>query len=212
MKTSISKIISAGFGLVIALPALACMPPTPENTLLARLDNIEPSNNVQSYTQEKHGYLLDFSHPSFIFKSLSGRAVSRIPNQFEATFNPKNVKPHDLVMALADYYDGGHQENYRIYAIAPVTCQNNRIELGKPILAPDNPGWNRQTHRCGVSNDTGILDGTLGDKSQTEYLAEIQAKYPTCEALYKAYPDSIASKQSAVKQTGFWHWLKQLFN
>ena len=115
-------------------------------------------------------------------------------------------------MALADYYDGGHQENYRIYAIAPVTCQNNRIELGKPILAPDNPGWNRQTQRCGVSNDTGILDGTLGDKSQTEYLAEIQAKYPTCEALYKAYPDSIASKQSAMKQTGFWHWLKQLFN
>lgn len=70
MKASISKIISACFGLVIALPALACMAPTPENTLLARLDNIEPSSNVQSYTQEKHDYLLDFSHPNFIFKSL----------------------------------------------------------------------------------------------------------------------------------------------
>lgn len=29
-------------------------------------------------------------------------------------------------------------------------------KLGRAILAPDNPGWNRQARRCGVSRDTGI--------------------------------------------------------
>lgn len=191
--------------------SFACAPLTPNTTMLARLEAIKPSAEVQSYTTDKQGYLLYFSHPNFVFRSFWDSLSKKVPTQFEATFNPTNVKPHDLIIALSDYYNGSKPQEHRIYAIAPVTCQNNVIKLGRPILAPDNPGWNRQTARCGVSKNTGILDAFIGDKSQADYLKELQAKYPTCDALQSAYPDS-SKAQSTDKPTGFWQWFKQIFS
>ena len=55
------------------------------------------------------------------------------------------------------------------------------------------------------------IDAFIGNKSQSDYLKDLQAKYPTCEALQSAYPDNL-SAQSTGKQAGFWAWFKELFN
>lgn len=194
-------------GLVFASTySFGCMPLSADNTLLARLESIEPANQVPSYTSDKTGYLLHLSQPKFVFGSMWDRLTKTAPPQLEATFDPNNVQPPQLVIALADTYSAPKPEKYRAYAIAAVTCDNDVITLGKPMLAPDNPGWNRQTQQCGASESAGILDGFVGDKSQADYLAQLQAKYPTCEMLYAAFSDA-----QSVSQKGFWHWLKQLF-
>lgn len=112
---------------VLTLPSFsfACAPLTPNTTMLARLQAVEPSAKVQSYTNDKQGYMLRFSNYNFVFRPIWQSLTKKSPTQFEATFKPSNVKPHDLVIALSDNYDGNKPDNYRIYAIAPVTCQNN---------------------------------------------------------------------------------------
>uniref|UniRef100_UPI0034504AB9 hypothetical protein n=1 Tax=Psychrobacter sp. TaxID=56811 RepID=UPI0034504AB9 len=161
-------------------------------------------------TSDKSGYLLHLSDTKFVYGSDLDKLTKTAPQQLEATFNPSNVKPHDLIVALADTYDGARPSDYRVYAIARVTCHNDIITLGKPILAPDNPGWNRPAEHCGASKEAGILDGFIGDKSQADYLAELQVQYPTCGALQGAFPDG-ESTQHNSKGTGFWNWLKRLF-
>lgn len=200
--------------LSVLLPSFssACAPLTPNTTMLARLQTVKPSANVQSYTNDKQGYVLQFLHYNFVFRFMWDGLHKKNPNQFEATFKPSNVKSHDLVIALSDSYDGNKPNDYRIYAIAPVTCQNNVIKLGKPLRAPDNPGWNRPAAHCGVSANTGILDAFLGDKSQVDYLKELQVKYPTCETLYQAFPDNVNSQITTKSQPfSVLQWLKNLF-
>ena len=55
------------------------------------------------------------------------------------------------------------------------------------------------------------IDAFIGNKSQADYLKDLQAKYPTCDALQSAYPDNL-SAQSIGKQAGFRSWFKELFN
>ena len=188
--------------------SFACMPLAPSSTLLARLQSVEPAPNVQSYTADPSGYLLHLSSPKFEFGSVLDKLTKPAPSQLEATFNPSNVKPQDIIIALADTYDGAQPTRYRVYAIAPVTCSHDTITLGKPTLAADYPGWNRQNESCGVSQNAGILDGFIGDKDQADYLAELQAKYPTCEALNAAFTAGQSTQIDSKKPTGIWQWLK----
>ena len=190
----------------------ACMPLAPSSTLLGRLQSVEPNSQIQSYTVDKTGYMLRLFAPKFAFGSVFDRLGTEAPQQLEATFNPSNVKPQDMIIALVDTYDSAQSSSYRVYAIAPVTCHNDGIKLGRPIFAPDNPGWNPLTEQCGASQEAGILDGFVGEKSQADYLADLQAKYPTCETLDAAFMNNQPSQSSFnPNHKRFWQWFKGFF-
>lgn len=101
------------FSLFLPSFSFACAPLTPTTTLLARLQTIEPSANVLSYTNDKQGYVLKFSRHNFVFRSIWDGFSKKSPAQFEATFKPSNVKPHDLIIALSHSYDGNNPNGYR---------------------------------------------------------------------------------------------------
>lgn len=182
MKTVLLTILS----LSLISTANACMPSSPADVLVGRIASIDKGGELQRQSQSNQGFTMKFTDYNWAFRTWKQWFIFPSARSFEGVFDVNSLKPNDIVVALSSYYDGGKKHNYRIDSIAKLTCQNNKLSLQKPLVLPVS--WNREMKSCGVSkNYAGILDG-FTDNNQAYYLAKLQQKYPTCDALEKAFP------------------------
>ena len=101
-------------------------------------------------------------------------------------FSIKTIKSNDLVIGLAYPPDKTTPQNYQISSLASLHCNKNIIAIDHPI-SPFS-AWNRKTQRCNnQSIPMKLLDGFL-EHDQTFYLKKLHQKYPTCDALFSAFP------------------------
>lgn len=182
------KILFTILSLSLISTANACMPSSPADVLVGRIASIEKGGELQHISQSPVGFTLKFTDYNWAFRTWKQWWILPSAHSFEGTFSLKSLKPNDIVVALSSNYNGSKKHNYRIDSIAQLTCKNNKLSLEKPLIIPVS--WNREQGTCGVSkNYAGILDG-FTDNNQAYYLAKLQQKYPTCEALEKAFPQA----------------------
>lgn len=218
------KLLIVSLAMSASSLAIACMPHNTNDVFIARLKSVDSA--AKSEPAAKHD--LEFVHANFIFRSLKSWFIYSQPTQWQSDFKITTLHPNDLVIGLADNFDGDHPHRYRVASLAPLNCVNDTLSIGKPI-APFT-AWNRKTASCRHDNPAaiGILDGFF-DYDQSYYLAKLQRKYPTCAALERAYPAlshdllstaGITSTQGDNVQTApqpplFWarfkRWLSSVF-
>ena len=130
------------------------MPPIPADVLVGRIASIEKGGELQRESHAKQGFGLKFTDYHWAFRTWYQRLILPSAQRFEGVFAINSLKPNDIVVALASYYDGGKPHNYRIDSVAKLTCQNNKLILQKPLVIPS----------VGIdnSNDVGLVKITQG--------------------------------------------------
>ena len=200
----------------------ACMPHSENDVFIARLQSSQPT----LMDNQQKGFDLQFSNPRFVFRTLKMWFFYKTPEYWQSDFELKSIKPNDLVIGLAYAASGNEPANYTVTSLATLSCENNELIVGKPLVP--FLAWNRENGSCRHnSHDAiGILDGFIY-KDQEYYLQQLQAKYPTCNKLNAAFPSDAnknelsnstesasthsASKQDSHPQTSFWEKIKLWF-
>ena len=200
----------------------ACMPHSPNDVFIARLQ----SSQLTLMDNQQKGFDLKFSNPRFVFRTLKMWFFYSTPEHWQSDFEFKGIEPNDLVIGLAYASSGNEPANYTVTSLATLSCENNELIVGKPLVP--FLAWNRENGSCRHnSHDAiGILDGFIY-KDQEYYLQQLQAKYPTCNKLNAAFPSDAnknelsnstesasthsASKQDSHPQTSFWEKIKLWF-
>lgn len=200
----------------------ACMPHSENDVFIARLQSSQPT----LMDNRQKGFDLQFSNPRFVFRTLKMWFFYSKPEHWQSDFELKSIKPNDLVIGLAYAASGNEPANYTVTSLATLSCENNELIVGKPLVP--FLAWNRENGSCRHdSHDAvGILDGFIY-KDQEYYLQQLQAKYPTCNKLNAAFPSDAnknelsnstesasthsASKQDSHPQTSFWEKVKFWF-
>ena len=200
----------------------ACMPHSTNDVFIARLQSSQPT----LMDNQQKGFDLQFSNPRFVFRTLKMWFFYKTPEYWQSDFELKSIKPNDLVIGLAYAASGNEPANYTVTSLATLSCENNELIVGKPLVP--FLAWNRENGSCRHnSHDAiGILDGFIY-KDQEYYLQQLQAKYPTCNKLNAAFPsdanknelsnstDSVnthsVSKQDSHPQTSFWGKIRLWF-
>ena len=200
----------------------ACMPHSTNDVFIARLQSSQPT----LMDNQQKGFYLQFSNPRFVFRTLKMWFFYKTPEYWQSDFELKSIKPNDLVIGLAYAASGNEPANYTVTSLATLSCENNELIVGKPLVP--FLAWNRENGSCRHnSHDAiGILDGFIY-KDQEYYLQQLQAKYPTCNKLNAAFPSDAnknelsnstesasthsASKQDSHPQTSFWEKIKLWF-
>lgn len=174
--------IFAVFVLILAssYPAMACMPHSPDDVFIGRLQSVTPIKNP---TNEPN-FELTFSSHKFVFRSWKSWFRYSKPTQWQSHFKSNTIKDNDLVIGLAYYPDGSKPSEYQISTLATLSCDNNRIKVGKP-LSPF-VAWNKKTNSCNHGEPLGLLDGFF-EHEQNYYIQQLQKKYPTCDKLNHAF-------------------------
>lgn len=145
---------------------------------------------------------------------------------WQSDFELKGIEPNDLVIGLAYNQDGSKPKNYTVASIATLSCKDDELIVGKPLVP--FLAWNRAEGKCGHNSSykVEILDGFI-EEDQAYYLQQLQAKYPTCNTLNAAFPSNAASsgsidntpsidkhrvsKKESNSQTSFWEKIKLWF-
>ena len=200
----------------------ACMPHSTNDVFIARLQSSQPT----LMDNQQKGFDLQFSNPRFVFRTLKMWFFYKTPEYWQSDFELKSIKPNDLVIGLAYAASGNEPANYTVTSLATLSCENNELIVGKPLVP--FLAWNRENGSCRHnSHDAiGILDGFIY-KDQEYYLQQLQAKYPTCNKLNAAFPSDAnknelsnstesasthsASKQDSHPQTSCWEKIKLWF-
>ncbi|MFR9677976.1 MULTISPECIES: hypothetical protein [Acinetobacter] len=161
--------------------AFACAPHSPKDVFIARVQSIQKQS---SDTQNQ----FEFQHVRFIFQHFLTRLFTPKPTQWHSNFPAKTIKANDLVIGLAYPADSAAPNHYRISTMALLGCEKNIISIDHPI-APFTV-WDRQVKSCSnTPSSIKLLDGFL-EYDQNYYLAKLHQKYPSCEALFSAFPKS----------------------
>ena len=200
----------------------ACMPHSENDVFIARLQSSQPT----LMDNQQKGFDLQFSNPRFVFRTLKMWFFYKTPEYWQSDFELKSIKPNDLVIGLAYAASGNEPANYTVTSLATLSCENNELIVGKPLVP--FLAWNRENGSCRHnSHDAiGILDGFIY-KDQEYYLQQLQAKYPTCNKLNAAFPSDAnknelsnstesasthsTSEQDSHPQTSFWEKIKLWF-
>lgn len=200
----------------------ACMPHSENDVFIARLQSSQPT----LMDNRQKGFDLQFSNPRFVFRTLKMWFFYSKPEHWQSDFELKSIKPNDLVIGLAYAASGNEPANYTVTSLATLSCENNELIVGKPLVP--FLAWNRENGSCRHnSHDAiGILDGFIY-KDQEYYLQQLQAKYPTCNKLNAAFPSDAnknelsnstesasthsTSEQDSHPQTSFWEKIKLWF-
>lgn len=170
-------------GSILFLPtAFACAPHSPDDVFIARLQA------VQKIASTDH-YHLTINNSRFIFHGFRTWIMHSKPKQWQSQFPLKNIKKNDLIIGLAYAPDQAKPHNYTVASLARLHCQNDILSIGQPIVP--FLAWNRKNNNCHDDHPTSIklLDGFLA-YDQSYYLKKLQTKYPTCQALFSAFPKS----------------------
>jgi hypothetical protein len=154
----------------------ACMPSSPNDVFIARIQSFQFDNQSTNFQFSKH---------NFIFRPLTTWFKYSNPNHWKSDFRFKKIRKNDLVIGLAYSPDGAKPKDYQISSLALLHCNNDILSIAKP-LSPFL-AFDRKKGRCYYGNTKGLLDGFL-DHDQTYFLHKLQAKYPTCRKLYSAFP------------------------
>ena len=200
----------------------ACMPHSPNDVFIARLQSSQPT----LMDNQQKGFDLQFSNSRFVFRTLKMWFFYSTPEHWQSDFELKGIEPNDLVTGLAYNQDGSQPENYTVVSLATLSCKDDKLIVGKPLVP--FLAWNRVEGKCGhdSSYKVGIMDGFI-DEDQDYYLQQLQAKYATCDKLNAAFPSDVnknelsnstesvsthsASKQDSHPQTSFWGKVKLWF-
>ena len=200
----------------------ACMPHSPSDVFIARLQSSQPT----LMDNQQKGFDLQFSNSRFVFRTLKMWFFYSTPEHWQSDFELKGIEPNDLVTGLAYNQDGSQPENYTVVSLATLSCKDDKLIVGKPLVP--FLAWNRVEGKCGhdSSYKVGIMDGFI-DEDQDYYLQQLQAKYATCDKLNAAFPSDVnknelsnstesvsthsASKQDSHPQTSFWGKVKLWF-
>ena len=181
----------------------ACMPHSENDVFIARLQSSQPT----LMDNQQKGFDLQFSNPRFVFRTLKMWFFYSTPKHWQSDFELKSITPNDLVIGLAYAASGNEPANYTVTSLATLSCENNELIVGKPLVP--FLAWNRENGSCRHnSHDAiGILDGFIY-KDQEYYLQQLQAKYPTCNKLNAAFPSgadkSVSEQDASHTQTSFW--------
>lgn len=184
-----------GMSLVSSQNLWACMPHSPDDVFIARVQSIAPLKTPD----QSSNFVLQFAHPQFILRRLdfdTGVAFLQTkfrsifqsrPEQWHSAVEFKQVQQNELVIGLAYAADGNLPEIYTVSSLAVLSCTADKLSIGsplKPFLV-----WDREAGRCSMSNvlKVGLLDGFL-THDQAYYLQQLQRQYPTCAALETAFP------------------------
>ncbi|MCH7314137.1 hypothetical protein [Acinetobacter sp. ANC 3882] len=157
----------------------ACAPHSPKEVFIARVQSIQkwPSDHQNQFT---------FQHARFVFQHFFRMLFAPKPTLWHSDFLAKTIKPNDLVIGLAYPIDHTAPNDYRISSMALLRCEKNIISIDHPI-APLT-AWNRKTKSCNnTPSAIKLLDGFL-EYDQGYYLEKLHRKYPSCEALFSAFP------------------------
>ena len=200
----------------------ACMPHSKSDVFIARLQSSQPT----LMDNQQEGFDLQFSHHRFVFRTLKMWLMYSTTEHWQSDFELKGIEPNDLVIGLAYNQDGGKPKDYTVVSIATLSCKDDKLIVGKPLVP--FLAWNRVEGKCGHNRSykVGILDGFI-EEDQAYYLQQLQAKYPTCNKLNAAFPSDAnknelsnstesasthsASKQDSHPQTSFWEKIKLWF-
>ena len=196
----------------------ACIPHSPDDVFVSRLQSSQPT----LIDNQQKGFELQFSNHRFVFRTLKTWFMYSTPKQWQSDFELKGIKPNDLVIGLAYHSDGGKPAEYTVVSLATLSCENDKLKLGKPLVP--FLAWNRAEGKCGHHRGykVGILDG-FTDEDQAYYLQQLQAKYPSCNKLNAAFPiisdNELKESASLTKthesgnhaQLSFWDKLKRWF-
>lgn len=200
----------------------ACMPHSENDVFIARLQSSQPT----LMDNQQKGFDLQFSNPRFVFRTLKMWFFYSTPKYWQSNFELKSITPNDLVIGLAYAASGNEPANYTVTSLATLSCENNELIVGKPLVP--FLAWNRENGSCRHnSHDAiGILDGFIY-KDQEYYLQQLQAKYPTCNKLNAEFPSDTnknelsnstesasthsTSEQDSHPQTSFWEKIKLWF-
>lgn len=198
------------------------MPHSPNDVFIARLQSSQPT----LMDNQQKGFDLQFSNSRFVFRTLKMWFFYSTPEHWQSDFELKGIEPNDLVTGLAYNQDGSQPENYTVVSLATLSCKDDKLIVGKPLVP--FLAWNRVEGKCGhdSSYKVGIMDGFI-DEDQDYYLQQLQAKYATCDKLNAAFPSDVnknelsnstesvsthsASKQDSHPQTSFWGKVKLWF-
>jgi hypothetical protein len=200
----------------------ACIPHSKSDVFIARLQSSQPT----LMDNQQKGFDLQFSQHRFVFRTLKMWLMYSTTEHWQSDFELKGIEPNDLVIGLAYNQDGGKPKDYTVVSIATLSCKDDKLIVGKPLVP--FLAWNRVEGKCGhdSSYKVGIMDGFI-DEDQAYYLQQLQDKYPTCNKLNAAFPsgtdkrglsnstDSVnthsTSKQDSHPQISFWEKVKFWF-
>lgn len=163
----------------------ACMPHSKSDVFIARLQSSQPT----LMDNQQEGFDLQFSHHRFVFRTLKMWLMYSTTEHWQSDFELKGIEPNDLVIGLAYNQDGGKPKDYTVVSIATLSCKDDKLIVGKPLVP--FLAWNRVEGKCGHNRSykVGILDGFI-EEDQAYYLQQLQAKYPTCNKLNAAFPSN----------------------
>ena len=200
----------------------ACMPHSKSDVFIARLQSSQPT----LIDDQQKGFDLQFSNPRFVFRTLKMWLMYSTTEHWQSDFELKGIEPNDLVIGLAYNQDGGKPKDYTVVSIATLSCKDDKLIVGKPLVP--FLAWNRVEGKCGHNRSykVGILDGFI-EEDQAYYLQQLQAKYPTCNKLNAAFPSNAVnsgfinntlsmdrhrvSEKESNSQTSFWEKIKLWF-
>ena len=200
----------------------ACIPHSPNDVFIARLQSSQPT----LMDNQQKGFDLQFSQHRFVFRTLKMWLMYSTTEHWQSDFELKGIEPNDLVIGLAYNQDGGKPKDYTVVSIATLSCKDDKLIVGKPLVP--FLAWNRVEGKCGHNRSykVGILDGFI-DEDQAYYLQQLQDKYPTCNKLNAAFPSGTdkrglsnstdsanthsTSKQDSHPQISFWEKVKFWF-
>ena len=151
----------------------ACMPHSKSDVFIARLQSSQPT----LMDNQQEGFDLQFSHHRFVFRTLKMWLMYSTTEHWQSDFELKGIEPNDLVIGLAYNQDGGKPKDYTVVSIATLSCKDDKLIVGKPLVP--FLAWNRVEGKCGHNRSykVGILDGFI-EEDQAYYLQQLQAKYP----------------------------------
>ena len=112
--------IFATFALILAssYPAMACMPYSPNDVFIGRLQSVTPIKNPTNELIFK----LTFSSHKFVFRSWKSWFQYSKPTQWQSHFKSNTIKDNDLVIGLAYNPDGGKPAKYQVTTLATITA------------------------------------------------------------------------------------------
>lgn len=169
--------------------ALACMPHTPKDVIIARFQSSTAS------LDNRPNFNIVLTGEKFIFRSGFDLFRYTQAKKWQSSFPIEQVLSDQVIIGLV-YAPDGHRSNiYQIVSFATISCNNDQLIISKPktpFLA-----WDRQSSLCTFSDgkNIGILDGFM-EYDQKYYLAKIQAKYASCKAFAQAFPHSNSEKKT----------------
>lgn len=164
-----------------------CLPLAPSTVMIGRIKDVAPVKHNKSRSVKSPSVNVNFSSARFIFDNWRGRLERIRPTEFTMDIRYGAFNPDDLVLALSDYQDSNKQHEYRIYAVARMSCKRDSISLEKLSPAQQRAGWDRRLGQCATSPQPDILDGFV-EQPQSYFMEKLQKMYPTCRELEHAFP------------------------